>query len=107
MIQQSDLSVIETSQSPVIGYSTEPRRTSVLLVDDDDLYRDALHMNLTDEGFEVASFSNGRAALDHLDAGNTTDAILLDWRMPEMNGLEVLHQVRARSIATPVIFLTA
>ena len=107
MIQQSDFTVVETSQPPVIGYSSAPKRTSVLLVDDDDLYRDALHMNLADEGFDVASFSNGRAALDHLDSGNPIDAVLLDWRMPEMNGLEVLHQLRARGIATPVIFLTA
>jgi len=107
MNQQSDLTVIETSQPHVIGYSDAPRRTSVLLVDDDDLYRDALHMNLSDEGMEVASFRNGYAALEYLDAGNNTDAILLDWRMPEMNGLEVLHQLRARGIATPVIFLTA
>jgi len=107
MIQQSEFSVVETSQPPVIGYSPDARRTSVLLVDDDDLFRDALQMNLTDEGLDVASFGSGRAALDHLDAGNPTDAILLDWRMPEMNGLEVLHQLRGRGIATPVIFLTA
>lgn len=107
MIQQSDFTTVETSQPRVIGYSSEPRRTSVLLVDDDDLYRDAVHMNLTDEGLDVASFGSGRAALDHLDAGNAVDAILLDWRMPDMNGLEVLHQLRGRGVATPVIFLTA
>ena len=107
MIQQSDLTLLETPQPHVTGYPTEPRRTSVLLVDDDDLYRDALHTNLIDEGIDVASFGSGRAALDHLDAGNTVDAILLDWRMPEMNGLEVLHQLRERGIAAPVIFLTA
>jgi two-component system, OmpR family, response regulator ChvI len=107
MIQQSDFTTVETTQLPVTGYSDEPRRTSVLLVDDDDLYRDALHMNLTDEGLDVASFSGGRAALDHVDAGNAADVILLDWRMPEMNGLEVLRQLRERGIGTPVIFLTA
>jgi two-component system response regulator ChvI len=107
MIQQSDLTIVAASQPPVTGYSTEPRRTSVLLVDDDDLYRDALQMNLSDGGIDVACFSGGRAALDHVDAGNAADAILLDWRMPEMNGLEVLRQLRERGVATPVIFLTA
>jgi|SRR5579872_4050886 len=107
MIQQSDLTLLETSRPPLTGYSTEPRRTSVLLVDDDDLYRDALQLQLADEGLDVASFGSGRSALDHLDAGNAVDAILLDWRMPEMNGLEVLHELRDRGIAAPVIFLTA
>ena len=108
MIQQSDLTLVETSQLPhAIRHSSEPRRTNVLLVDDDDLYRDALHLHLADAGFEVASFGRGRAGLDHLDAGNSADVILLDWRMPEMNGLEVLRELRARGIATPVIFLTA
>ena len=107
MIQQSEFTTVETTELPVTGFSTEPRRTSVLLVDDDDLYRDALQMNLTDGGLDVASFGGGRAALDHVDAGNAADAILLDWRMPEMNGLEVLRQLRERGVATPVIFLTA
>ncbi|HXP74789.1 MAG TPA: response regulator transcription factor [Stellaceae bacterium] len=108
MIQQSELTVAETSQpSPSVGYSKQARRISILLVDDDDLYRDALQTHLADEGLEVASFSSGRAGLDHLDAGNVVDAILLDWRMPEMNGLEVLRQLRERGVTTPVIFLTA
>jgi len=107
MIEQTDVTVVERPQPPTVGYSSEPRRTCVLLVDDDDLYRDALHMNLADGGLDVTSFGGGRAALDHLDAVNSADAILLDWRMPEMNGLEVLRQLRERSIATPVIFLTA
>ena len=109
MIQQSDFTVVETSQLPhtATRHSSEPRHISVLLVDDDDLYRDALHLHLSDAGLEVASFGAGRAGLDHLDAGNSADVILLDWRMPEMNGLEVLRELRERSIATPVIFLTA
>lgn len=108
MIQESDFTIVETSQpSHSPAYSSAPGRISVLLVDDDDLYRDALHMHLSDQGFDVASFGTGRAGLDHLHAGNTADVILLDWRMPEMNGLEVLHALRERGITTPVIFLTA
>lgn len=109
MIQPSDFTVVETSQLPhtATRHSSEPRHISVLLVDDDDLYRDALHLHLSDAGLEVASFGAGRAGLDHLDAGNSANVILLDWRMPEMNGLEVLRQLRERGIATPVIFLTA
>ena len=107
MIQQSEFTALESSRPALTGSSPARQRTSVLLVDDDDLFRDALHMSLADEGLEVASFGSGRAVLDHLEAGKSADAILLDWRMPEMNGLEVLHQLRGRGIATPVIFLTA
>src|SRR5215470_8167973 len=108
MIQQSDFTLVDTSQPrQAIRHSSEPRCISVLLVDDDELYRDVLHMQLSDAGLDVASFGAGRAGLDHLDAGNPADVILLDWRMPEMNGLEVLRELRERGIATPVIFLTA
>jgi two-component system response regulator ChvI len=108
MVQQSEPTAVETSQPSVsTGYSAAQRRIGVLLVDDDDLYRDALRTNLLDEGFDVVSFGGGRAGLEHLAAGNSADVILLDWRMPEMSGLEVLRELRERGVATPVILLTA
>jgi two-component system, OmpR family, response regulator ChvI len=83
--------------------ATPPR---LVLIDDDDLFRESLGLNLIDEGYEVASFSNGAAALEHFAAGGTADVVLLDWRMPGMNGLEVLRNLRRAGDATPVIFLT-
>ena len=68
----------------------------MLLVDDDDEFRKALTLTLLDEGFEVTSVSGGSAALEHLASGISPDVILLDWRMPGMNGLEILHELRAR-----------
>jgi two-component system response regulator ChvI len=59
-----------------------------------------------DEGFAVTTFANGPSALEHVAAGESADVILLDWRMPGMNGLEVLRELRQRGIVTPVIFLT-
>ncbi len=76
------------------------------LVDDDDLFRESLGLNLIDEGYEVTSFSGGQAALNHFAAGGTADIVLLDWRMPGMNGLEVLRSLRRAGNSTPVIFLT-
>ncbi|HZT52236.1 MAG TPA: response regulator transcription factor [Stellaceae bacterium] len=78
----------------------------MVLVDDDDSFRESLGLNLEDEGFSVVSFSNGAAALDHFEAGGTADAILLDWRMPGIDGPEVLRRLRRSGTATPVIFLT-
>ncbi len=78
----------------------------LLLVDDDGLFRESLGLNLIDEGYEVTSFDNGKDALAYLDEGGGADVMLLDWRMPELTGIEVLRRMRARGIATPVIFLT-
>ena len=79
----------------------------LLLVDDDDGFRESLGLNLVDESFAVTSFSNGPDALHFVDEGGSADVLLLDWRMPGMDGLEVLRQLRKRGIDLPVIFLTA
>ena len=77
----------------------------LLLVDDDDLFRESLGLNLVDEGYEVTSFDNGQEVLAYLKGGSA-DVMLLDWRMPELTGIEVLRRMRSAGIAMPVIFLT-
>ncbi|MBT5572235.1 MAG: response regulator transcription factor [Alphaproteobacteria bacterium] len=82
----------------------------VLIVDDDALLRESLEQNLIDSGFTVSGFVNGQDALDHFanvaPNDNGGDLMLLDWKMPEMNGIEVLKHLRARKIDVPVVFLT-
>ena len=99
----------EAGASPTSSPSTKqiPARVRVLLIDDDDEFRESLSLNLMDEGFAVTTFANGPSALEHVAAGESADVILLDWRMPGMNGLEVLRELRQRGVMTPVIFLTA
>jgi two-component system response regulator ChvI len=77
----------------------------LLLIDDDDLFRESLGLNLVDEGYEVTSFDNGQKALAYLNRGSA-DVMLLDWRMPELTGIEVLRRMRSAGISMPVIFLT-
>lgn len=78
-----------------------------IIVDDDDLFRESLSHNLLDLDFQVMDFSNGRAAIDYLaSTEDRPDVILLDWKMPEMNGIEVLKALRSRQLDVPVIFLT-
>jgi len=81
------------------------RAVRVAVVDDDDDFRRALCFHLSDQGIEAIACSGGRSALELL-GGEPVDVILLDWRMPDMNGLEVLRELRLRGIMTPVIFLT-
>jgi two-component system response regulator ChvI len=78
----------------------------VLVVDDDDLFRESVGQNLRDEGFGVEECPGGQEALDRLAAGPSPDLILLDWKMPGMNGIEVLKTYRGKGGQTPVIFLT-
>lgn len=100
----------ESAVSPTSSPSTKPtldRQARILLVDDDDEFRESLGLNLIDEGFSVTTFPNGPSALDFMASGEPIDVILLDWRMPGMNGLEMLRELRQRGTMTPVIFLTA
>jgi two-component system response regulator ChvI len=83
-----------------------PTMPHLVLVDDDDLFRESLSLNLIDEGYQVTSFGNGRDALAYLEGGGVSDVVLLDWRMPDITGLEVLRRLRRAGITAPVIFLT-
>jgi len=84
----------------------ERPRFRIAIVDDDDLFRESLGLNLAEEGYEVVDFPNGESALDYLVSGEPAEAVLLDWRMPGLDGLAVLRRMRECRIQTPVIFLT-
>ena len=81
-------------------------RARVVLVDDDPLFRESLEQNLRDGGYLVTTFSDGEGATRFIAGGADADLMLLDWKMPGMNGIEVLHYMRARGCELPVIFLT-
>ncbi len=66
-----------------------------LVVDDSRTIRTILSKTLKDIGFEVLEAENGREALEVIEAETTAvTLILLDWDMPEMNGLELLKRLR-------------
>jgi two-component system, OmpR family, response regulator ChvI len=82
-------------------------RRRIVVVDDDPLFLSTLTLNLEDAGFDVTAFTGSAAALDHLCAVRQPDALILDWHMPEMDGLELLQRLRARGLGVPAIFLTS
>jgi two-component system, OmpR family, response regulator ChvI len=80
----------------------------VLVVDDDEFFRESLAQNLADAGFQVNTASDGEGALSQLSgsAEDAADLVILDWKMPGLTGIEVLRRVRQGGVETPVIFLT-
>jgi two-component system response regulator DctR len=83
------------------------------IVDDEDVIRDALEWLAQSRGLETRGYAGGQAFLDALDAqagrdGVQGDCVLLDVRMPGMNGIAVFDQLVARGLLArlPVIFLT-
>jgi two-component system cell cycle response regulator len=81
---------------------------TILVVDDDFLNRVVLSTNLTEQGYAVETAENGLQALDML-AGRSFDVVLLDLVMPEMDGFQVLEQMKRDPVQReiPVIVISA
>jgi len=79
----------------------------ILIVDDDELDRRAVRRALlsSDLNVEIAEADRGAEALARL-VSESFDGVLLDFHLPDANGLEIVHEARARGIATPIIMLT-
>jgi two-component system response regulator FixJ len=82
-----------------------PRRL-VLVVDDDPAVRNSLKFSLEVEGFTVRDYSS---ANELLRESEITDAgcLVIDYHLPEMNGLEMLNRLRARRVTAPAILITS
>jgi two-component system response regulator MprA len=78
----------------------------ILIVDDEPAVRDALHLALSSDGYDVDSAVNGREALNLVEESNP-DAIVLDVLMPQLSGIEVCRRLRTGGYRTPVLMLTA
>jgi len=66
-----------------------------LVVDDSRAIRSMMSRILKQLSFEIVEASNGREALQQLKQDGSPDLALVDWNMPEMNGLELVRAVRA------------
>jgi DNA-binding response OmpR family regulator len=84
---------------------SEPLRGCNILVAEDDLAQ-VIATSLERAGAAVATASDGLAALKSLDASRF-DIVVLNYRMPRLNGAEVLRAMRECDDTTPVIFVSA
>jgi sigma-B regulation protein RsbU (phosphoserine phosphatase) len=83
------------------GLEPQIARGLLLVVDDDAANRDVLERRLKRLGYAVATAENGRKALEMLHE-TAFDLVLLDIQMPEMDGLEVLKQLKADDLLRPI-----
>jgi two-component system alkaline phosphatase synthesis response regulator PhoP len=86
---------------------TTSKRT-IVVVDDDQDIRMILRANLEDEGYEVMEAAGGREALEVITS-NDPDLVVLDIMMPEVDGYDVLQELRSKPeyAELPVVLLTA
>lgn len=88
--------------------ASNPESELILCVDDDSINLSLLSATLVKAGYEVATAASGQAALEQVEALSPC-AVLLDWQMPKLSGIETLRLLRARHDAMdlPVIMVTA
>ncbi|SEL00068.1 PAS domain S-box-containing protein [Stigmatella aurantiaca] len=98
---------VETEDAPLEPTPQAPRRSHILVVDDEPLVLSALKRTLLEE-HDVTVFSRARAALEWLEQGLPWDLILCDLMMPEMTGMD-FHEELSRRMperAGQVVFVT-
>ncbi len=85
---------------------SEERKTSILLVEDEENLHEALKLNLELEGYAVTSAFDGVAALNAVQ-GEYFDLIILDVMLPEMDGINVTETIRISNNEVPILILSA
>ena len=77
----------------------------VYVVDDDYGVLGSLRFLLETDGFQVRTFRSGSALLDAV-AENHIDCIVIDYKMPTMNGIDLTKLLRERDVQTPIVMIT-
>lgn len=93
--------------TPAAPYESKPNsKPTVLVVEDEDSYVDALTIGLDREGFEVLVARDGRAGLD-LFHERSPDFVLLDVMLPGLSGIDVCRSIRGSGSQVPIIMVSA
>lgn len=97
--------LMPTCVPPLLPVSLQP--AEVLLIEDDAAIATALAEKLQAAGFNVTITNDGKEGLGAVFSSAPFDVIVLDRRLPSLDGLSILRQLRARGVLTPVLMLTA
>ncbi|MBV9436995.1 MAG: sigma-54-dependent Fis family transcriptional regulator [Acidobacteria bacterium] len=87
-------------------HPVEPASGSILVIDDEAAIRESLETLLAIEGYSVEVAASAEEGLAML-AATPRDLVLLDFALPDRNGIEVLDEIRQRDASLPVIMITA
>ena len=79
----------------------------ILIIDDEDHIRQVMRLTLEAAGYEAGEAADGPRGLEAFGDGSAWDAVLLDQKMPGMDGLETLRHIKERNAAARVIMVTA
>jgi len=79
--------------------------STVFIVDDDEAVRDSLRVLLETHGCSVRAFASGAALLESPPVA-VAGCLVLDYHMPQGNGLDLLDELRARQVMLPAILIT-
>lgn len=91
--------------NPPHCFGPATRAPHIVLVDDDSAVRASLTFSLELEGFEVEAFASAEAAADV--TVDDRSCLLIDYRLPGMDGLALLSLLRARGVGAPAIVITS
>lgn len=80
--------------------------TRLLIVEDEQHQRELYALELKDEGYEVDQASSGKEAVEMVKS-NKYDLVVLDIRMPDMDGIEALGKILSRDKKIPIVIYTA
>jgi FixJ family two-component response regulator len=81
-------------------------RPLVAIVDDDQLFRRSIERLVRSAGFNVATFGSAEEFLDSADLDRAA-CVILDMRLPGMNGLDLQQRLIARATPIPIVFVSA
>src|SRR3984893_18120994 len=94
------------SPSPAGAAADLDRKRHILVVDDNELVREVLMMSLEEAGFAAEGAEDASRALVYMDQQQAVDALITDFTMPGMTGLDLIREVRRRKPTLPTILLT-